>query len=248
VRLNRYLAAAGFGSRRSCEQFILDGLVTVNGHVITNLATLVSPEDDVRVGKKVARAAATAHILLHKPAGFVSTRSDERGRKTVFDLVPDVYGHLFHVGRLDKESEGLLLLTNDGALAQRLTHPSHSVEKEYEVHLDRPFDKAHIEKLTRGFHIEGGRARVERIRVISSSKVQVVLRQGIKRQIRQMFYMLGYEVERLVRTRIGNLRIGLLRPGEWKALSAKDIAKLEAPVRETSERKSSVRPRTRRDS
>lgn len=226
MRLNRFLAAAGFGSRRACEALILDGKVSVNGHFIRELATAVQPGDDVRVSGKPARAALPVHILLNKPRGFLSTRSDERGRRTIFDLVPAHFGRLFHVGRLDKDSEGLILLTNDGALSQRLTHPGHEVDKEYEVLLDKAFDRSLGAKLVRGFQIEGGRARMERVFAISPQHLKVVLRQGIKRQIREMFFRLGYEVKRLVRTRIGPVEIGGLQPGAWRQLKAREVEAL----------------------
>ena len=228
MRLNRFLDACGLGSRRACEALIRDGKISVNGHFIRDLATVVNPGDEVRVaGKPPLRSVIPVYILLHKPKGVVSTRSDERGRKTIFDLVPAHFGRLFHVGRLDKESEGLILLTNDGSLSHRLTHPAHEVEKEYEVLLDRPFDAQQIPKLLRGFVIEGGRARMERVQIVAPSTVKVVLRQGIKRQIRLMFLRLSYEVKRLIRTRIGNLKIGTLRPGEWRALGKREVALLK---------------------
>jgi 23S rRNA pseudouridine2605 synthase len=228
MRLNRFLAASGLGSRRACEALIKEGKVSINGHFIRDLATVVDPGDEVRVaGKPPLRPVAPAYILLHKPKGVVCTRSDERGRQTIFDLVPAHFGRLFHVGRLDKESEGLILLTNDGALTQRLTHPAHEVEKEYEVLLDRPFEAQQISKLLRGFVIEGGRARMERVQIVAPLVVKVVLRQGIKRQIRLMFLKLGYEVKRLIRTQIGGLEIGTLRPGEWRALLKREVALLK---------------------
>ncbi|HEY5706097.1 MAG TPA: pseudouridine synthase [Terrimicrobiaceae bacterium] len=227
MRLNRFLAAAGFGSRRACEALIRDGKISINGHFIRDLATVVQPGDDVRVaGKPPPRPAPPAYILLHKPRGILCTRSDERKRPTVFDLVPAHFGRLFHVGRLDKDSEGLILLTNDGALSQRLTHPGHEVEKEYEVLLDKPFDSQHTARLLQGFRIEGGRARAERIQILGPSLVKVVLRQGIKRQIRSMFFKLGYEVRRLLRTRIGEIELGALEPGQWRSLGAREVALL----------------------
>jgi 23S rRNA pseudouridine2605 synthase len=235
MRLNRFLAAAGLGSRRACEALIKEGKVSINGHFVRDLATVVDPEDDVRVsGKPPLRPIPPAYILLHKPKGVVSTRSDERGRQTIFDLVPAHFGRLFHVGRLDKESEGLILLTNDGALSHRLTHPAHEVEKEYEVLLDRSFEAQQISKLLRGFVIEGGRARMERVQIVAPSVVRVVLRQGIKRQIRLMFHKLGYEVKRLIRTRIGDLEIGTLQPGEWRALHKREVALLKDEDTKTS--------------
>jgi 23S rRNA pseudouridine2605 synthase len=228
VRLNRFLAAAGFGSRRACEALIRDGKISINGHFVRDLATVVQPGDDVRVaGKPPPRPARAAYLLLHKPKGIVCTRSDERKRTTIFDFVPGHFGRLFHVGRLDKESEGLILLTNDGTLSHRLTHPTHEVEKEYEVLLDKPFDAAKLSKLLRGMVIESGRARVERARIVGPALLHVVLRQGLKRQIRLMFPKLGYEVKRLVRTRIGPLKLGTLQPGHWRLLDEREVALLK---------------------
>lgn len=226
MRLNRFLAAAGLGSRRSCDQLISSGAVVINGTRIQNLATQVNDGDDVRVNGRRIHAATPVTLLLNKPRGFVVTRSDERGRRTVYDLVPPEYSTLFHVGRLDKESEGLLLMTNDGALAQRLTHPSHTIEKEYEVALDKAFDPVHQEKLLKGFHIEGGRAKFERLRILAPKVIQVTLRQGLKRQIRLMLYEMGYEVERLRRTRIGALTDYRLPPGACRRLTEKESALL----------------------
>ncbi len=228
MRLNRFLAAAGFGSRRACEALIRDGKISINGHFVRDLATVVQPGDDVRVaGKPPPRPARAAYLLLHKPKGIVCTRSDERKRTTIFDFVPGHFGRLFHVGRLDKESEGLILLTNDGALSHRLTHPTHEVEKEYEVLLDKPFDAAKLSKLLRGMVIESGRARAERARIVGPALLRVVLRQGLKRQIRLMFLKLGYEVKRLVRTRIGPLNLGSLQPGHWRLLDEREVALLK---------------------
>jgi 23S rRNA pseudouridine2605 synthase len=227
MRLNRFLAAAGFGSRRACEALIKDGKISINGHYVRDLATIVKPGDDVRVaGKRRPRPSPLVYVLLHKPKGVLCTRSDERQRRTVFDLVPAHFGRLFHVGRLDKDSEGLILLTNDGALSQRLTHPTHEVEKEYEVLLDKPFDAGHAVKLLQGFMIEGGRARAEGVQMIAPALVKLILRQGIKRQIRLMFFKLGYEVKRLVRTRIGRLNLGALQPGQWRVLDKREVALL----------------------
>jgi 23S rRNA pseudouridine2605 synthase len=243
MRLNRFLAAAGFGSRRACEALILDGKVSINGHFLRELATSVQPGDDVRVSGKQARAALPVYILLNKPRGYVCTRSDEKGRRTIFDLVPAHFGRLFHVGRLDKDSEGLILLTNDGELAQRLTHPAHEIEKEYEVLLDKPFDMAaHSGKMLRGFTIEGGRARVERLHVLGPQHIKVVLRQGLKRQIRLMFYKLGYEVKRLMRTRIGGVEYGGIPAGQWRPLKEKEIALLSGKSGKSAAPRAKSRP------
>lgn len=240
MRINRFLAAAGFGSRRACEQLVLDGKVSVNGHFHRDLATQVEPGDDVRVSGKPVKVRQLTYLLVNKPRGYVSTRSDERDRKTVFDLVPRQFGNLFHVGRLDKDSEGILLLTNDGSLSHKLAHPTHQVDKEYEVLIDKPLDPEHQAKLVRGFHIEGGRAKMEKVRIIAPRHISVILRQGLKRQIRLMLYRLGYEVNRLVRVRIGSVTIEKLPPGAWRQLTAKEIEALS-----TAKKKPASKPKPR---
>lgn len=243
MRLNRFLAAAGYGSRRACDVLIASGAVSINGRAVDKLATVVEDGDEVRVNGRAAHALKPVYLLVNKPRGLVVTKSDERGRKTVFEMLPPQYAKLFHVGRLDKESEGLLILTNDGDLAQRLTHPAHEVEKEYEVTLDRNFDPADGPRMLRGFHIEGGRARFEELRVIAPARLRVVLRQGIKRQIRLMFYDRGYEVERLVRTRIGSIRDPKMPAGTYRVLTAAEVASLKsakAPVRKPAAKRVSA--------
>ncbi|MDX2082112.1 MAG: pseudouridine synthase [Terrimicrobiaceae bacterium] len=226
MRLNRFLAAAGFGSRRACDDLIASGAVTINGRTVEKLATLVGEGDEVRCNGRIARAARLVYLLLNKPKGYVVSRADELGRRTVFDLLPAEHGSLFHVGRLDRDSEGLLILTNDGELAQRLTHPAHEVEKEYEVTLDKAFPEESVARLLRGFHIEGGRARMERVRHLAPKVLRVVLRQGLKRQIRLMFYDMGFEVERLVRVRIGSLKGTGLPVGHFRLLTPAEIESL----------------------
>ncbi len=228
MRLNRFLASAGLGSRRSCEELILSGQVTINGAMCTNLATRVEPSDVIKVGNRVMHTAAPVTILLHKLPGFVCTATDTHDRRTIFDLLPTNFPRLFHVGRLDKESEGLLLVTNDGDLSLKLTHPRYKVEKEYEVVLDKPFDFTLAEKLLHGISIPEGFARAEAVHKLGSNKVKIVLRQGLKRQIRLMFYALGYEVEKLVRTRIGPITIQGMPPGAWRVLTQREIDSLVA--------------------
>ncbi len=244
MRLNRFLAAAGLGSRRSCEDLISSGVVVINGHRIENLATTVEPGDDVRVKGRPVHTAPLVTLLLNKPRGYVVTRSDEQGRRTVYDLLEEGHTNLFHVGRLDKESEGVLLMTNDGALAQKLLHPSHGVEKEYEVELDKAFDPELTAKLLRGVHIEGGRGRFESVRIVGPRLLRVVLKQGIKRQIRLMLYRLGYEVERLRRIRMGPLSDFKLPPGAWRPLTTKELDLLAKAAKPAS-RSAHVRKRAR---
>jgi 23S rRNA pseudouridine2605 synthase len=167
-------------------------------------------------------------IVLHKPAGFVSTRTDPNARDTIFDLLPPHLPRIFNVGRLDAQSEGLLILTNDGDLAQRLMHPRYKVDKEYEVTLDKPWAPELAAKLLRGVFLDGERAKLERIVPVKPTLLRVILRQGINRQIRRMFYEVGYEVKRLVRVRIGNLRLGDMPRGHWRPLTTAELRGLSA--------------------
>jgi 23S rRNA pseudouridine2605 synthase len=245
MRLNRFLASAGLGSRRSVEELITTGQVRINGHVVTDLATKVAEGDAVKVGSRLLHTQQTLTAVLNKPRGYVCTASDELDRRTIFDLLPPNWPRVHHVGRLDKESEGLLIVTNDGDLSLKLTHPRFKIDKEYEVLLDKPFDPADRAKLLRGFHIIGGRAKIERLEILGPAHLKLTLNQGIKRQIRLMMYELGYEVERLVRVRIGPLKIGETRPGDWRVLTSKEVAALREPAVAT-EKKPTERRQTER--
>src|SRR5689334_12647900 len=203
MRLNRYLAAAGVASRRKCDDMIAAGRVTINGQVCTDFSAQPTERDHVKVDGKLVHVEQTLTIAMHKPAGFVSTRNDPHARDTIFDLLPQKFPRLFNIGRLDAQSEGLLLLTNDGNLAQRLTHPRHEIEKEYEVMLDRAWDGSLSDKLLRGINLDGKRARLARLHSMGPARLRVVLRQGLNQQIRRMFYAVGYEVKRLMRVRVG---------------------------------------------
>ena len=226
MRLNRFLASAGLGSRRGVEELITQGSVRVNGQVVTNLATTVLPTDSVKVGSRLVRAEQPVYAVLHKPPGYVCTAADEFDRRTIFELFPSNWPRVHHVGRLDKESEGLIFVTNDGDLTHILTHPGHEVEKEYDVLIDKPFVPDDREKLLRGFRIEGGYAKCEAVEAIKANRLRLVLKQGIKRQIRMMLYKLGYEVERLFRIRIGPIAISGLARGAWRFLTQKEVAAL----------------------
>ena len=226
MRLNRFLAAAGLGSRRHCDGLIAEGRVTVNGQPCTNFSTQIEESDHVKVDHRLVRQKENLTILLHKPAGFVSTRRDPKATDTIYDLLPAKFSRLFNVGRLDAQTEGLLLLTSDGDLAQHLTHPRYKVEKEYEVTLDKLWEPKLAEKLHQGIFLDGKRARLTRVQQFGPTRLRVVLQQGLNRQIRRMFYELGYEVKRLVRTRIGHLRLGDLPRGSWRALTKSELAKL----------------------
>jgi 23S rRNA pseudouridine2605 synthase len=231
MRLNRFLAAAGVGSRRHCDELIAAGRVTINGRTCTDFSAQPAAGDHVKVGGKIVHAEQPLHIVLNKPAGFVATRTDPHTRNTIFDLLPAKFPRLFNVGRLDAQSEGLLILTNDGDLAQQLMHPRHKVDKEYEVTLDRLWAPALAAKLLRGIFIDGQRARIARLHPIGPTRLRVVLQQGINRQIRRMFFEVGYDVKRLVRTRIGSLRLGDLPSGHWRPLTSAELKALSSSSR-----------------
>ncbi len=177
---------------------------------------------------KLIHVAPALTIMLNKPAGFVSTRKDLHARDTVFDLLPEKFFRLFTIGRLDAQTQGLLLLTNDGELAQRLTHPRFKVDKEYQVTLDRAWDPALTQKLERGILLDGQRAKIARLRSLSSTRLRVIMRQGINRQIRRMFEAVGYHVKDLLRVRVGNLRLGDLALGHWRMLTHHEIKDLQS--------------------
>ncbi len=223
MRLNRFLSQCGLGSRRGSEQIILEGRVSINGHQIKDLGTKVETDDQVTVDGKPVRAETGIVIALNKPRGYICSRSDERDRMTIYALLPKPLQTLHHVGRLDKDSEGLLLLTNRGDLSHHLIHPSKGAEKEYEVIVDKPVDQATMAKLVKGMLTEEGYAKAERAWMITEYRCHVVLKQGLKRQIRLMFYQLGFEVERLTRTRIGWLELKGLQKGGWKQLTSTEV-------------------------
>jgi 23S rRNA pseudouridine2605 synthase len=233
VRLNRYLASCGIGSRRAVEPIIQAGRVTINGEICTDLSRTVSEDDIVRVDGRPTETKREQTVLFFKPKGLLCTRSDPQGRETIYDALPGRMAKVPHVGRLDKESEGLLILTNDGILAAALTHPSGGVEKEYLVTLDQAFDPKNRSKLLEGFEIEGGFAKAEFIRQQSPRRLKVILKQGLKRQIRLMFDHLGYRVTRLVRVRIGTLDTANLKPGKWRPLSSEEIKSLIEPPKKS---------------
>jgi len=227
MRLNRFLAAAGLGSRRGVESLVAEGRVRINKRQAGSPGERVPEGAQVTVDGRVVHASRAVVIALHKPRGVVCTASAQDRRPIITELMPRSFGRLFTVGRLDAESEGLILLTNQGELAQRLAHPKHKVEKEYRVKLDRAPDEGVLRQLERGIRLKEGLAKAEKVLPIGRSEVRMILRQGMKRQIRLMFRTLGFTVERLKRTRIGGLEIGNLVPGAWRVLSAHEAGKLD---------------------
>lgn len=226
IRLNKFLASCGVGSRRKCDELIQTGRIEVNGQPCINLGTRVADGDAVRLDGKRVKPKAPVVVALHKPRGFVCTRKDELGRDTIYSLLPERLRKLHHVGRLDLDSEGLLILTNDGDLSQRLMHPSQSVEKEYLVTADQAFEGEHLDKFLEGIHTPEGKLRAKAIERMSPRRIKVILDHGAKRQIRVMFEALGYKVVKLLRVRIGALWLGDLEPASHAILQPMEIAML----------------------
>lgn len=226
VRLNKYLASCAVGSRRACDDLIQAGRVEVNGQPCINMGTRIGPGDHVKLdGKRVAPREMMV-VAFHKPRGFVCTREDELGRDTIYSLLPQALHALHHVGRLDMDSEGLLILTNDGDLSQQLMHPSKSVEKEYLVTSNQAFENVHLDQFLEGVYTDEGKLKAKAIERLSPRRLKVVLDHGAKRQIRVMFETLGYQVTKLLRVRIGELWLGDLEPGTWATLNSMETQML----------------------
>ena len=234
-RLQKVLAGAGIASRRDCEALIAAGRVTVNGRVVLEPGLRVDPEQDVIQvdGEVVRRPVERTYIMLYKPVGYVSTVDDPHGRPTVLDLV-DAPTRVFPVGRLDVDSEGLILLTDDGELTHYLTHPKFEVEKEYRVLLDRPLDSEALRQWRNGVLLNDELTAPAWVELIETAPegpwYRIVLREGRKRQIREVAKLLGYEVQRLIRVREGDIALGDLAPREWRLLTPEEIAKLRSHV------------------
>jgi len=222
------LARAGYGSRRACEELIAEGRVTVDGDVAELGRRVDTKTQRVEVdGVPVAADPDLVYYLLNKPAGVVTTASDPQGRPTVVELVPDA-PRVFSVGRLDAETEGLLLLTNDGDLAHRLTHPSFGIDKEYLVEVEGEPSPAAIRRLRRGVELEDGVTAPAKVSLLGTRTLRITIHEGRNRQVRRMCEAVGHPVLRLVRTRVGPLVDRRLKPGHWRPLSAVEIQRLQA--------------------
>ena len=228
LRLQKFLSSAGVCSRRKGEEFITAGRVSVNGEIVVALGTKIDPDQDhVEVDGKVVKPAHNlVYIALNKPRDYVSSCSHP-GEKVVLDLV-DVPERVYPVGRLDKDTTGLLLLTNDGRLHHRLSHPSFDHEKEYDVMVARPISDGALKKLRDGLPLMGTKTRPARITRISPRRFRIVLQEGKNRQIRRMVRKVGNEVARLERKRFSSIKLGSLPPGKWRHLSPAEIKSLEA--------------------
>lgn len=235
-RLQKVLAASGVASRRRAEEIIRQGRVTVNGRVVVEMGFRVDPErDDVCVDGQKLTPERLAYILLHKPRGYVCTARDPQGRPTVLDLVRDAGARVYPVGRLDYDSSGLLLLTNDGPLSFALTHPRHRVEKTYRVRVAGRLSAATFDRLRQGVRLSDGMTAPARVRELSrvgdDSWLEIVLCEGRNRQVRRMLAAVGHQVKELVRVRVGDLTLGNLPPGAFRHLSEAEVARLLRPTR-----------------
>lgn len=224
-RVQKFLSSSGLASRRKAEEFIKSKQVTINGH-IAKLGDKVEPKKDVVkvYGKLVQPAAAKIYIALYKPKGYVVSKSDPRGRKTVFSLLPpELRSKVWNVGRLDYETEGLLILTNDGGLTQQLAHPRYEHDKEYEVTTNSEPSESQLEKLRAGVEIATGLTHPAKVK-LKNGKVYITIHEGKKRQIRRMFSAVGLEVQRLVRVRVNKLRLPPdMKAGEYRLIKPGDI-------------------------
>lgn len=237
-RLQKYLARSGVASRRGAEELIRAGRVRVNGAVVREMGVKVEDTDRIEVDGRAVEPERVTWVLLHKPAGYVTTREDPQGRPTVYDLLPPRFASLFHVGRLDIESEGLLLLTNEGEVANRLMHPRHEVDRVYVVDVVGMPDRDTLRRLRLGVELEDGLARVHAIEMVTRqrarggagaedhARLRVTMREGRKREVRRVFDAVGHSVRRLVRERLGPISLGDLPSGEWRELRPDELAAL----------------------
>ena len=226
VRLNKYLADCGVGSRRECDRLIADGVVKINGKVAT-LGAIVSEKDHVTVNdKRVSDKQKNYYIMLHKPKGYVTTVKDDLGRKTVMDLI-DINARLYPVGRLDYDTEGLLILTNDGDMANRLTHPRNEVNKTYVARISGVLAEKERIQLEKGVLIDGVKTAPARVKILQQdqhhTRCEITIHEGRNRQVKKMFEAVGKEVEFLKRVAVGDLRLGGLKRGDYRFLNEYEI-------------------------
>jgi len=223
IRLNKYLASCGVGSRRSCDELIKKGLVIVNGKVATNMSLQVTEDDFVKIDNKRVIPRDTTAILLNKPRGVICTKSDENNRETIYSCLPPTLQHLNHVGRLDQDSEGLIVLTNDGDLAQTLAHPTKKIEKEYLVTVNQSFTNDVLDSFLNGIWTGEAKAFAKYVKRLSPRRFLMTIDTGHKRQIRMMCKAAHLNVTKLVRIRIGMLVGNGLEPGRYRTLESDDI-------------------------
>jgi pseudouridine synthase len=223
-RLQKFISQAGVASRRHAEQMIVEGKVKVNGRVVKELGTKVDPDHDrVEIDGKKLQTKVLTYLIMNKPKRYVTTRHDPRARRTVFDLLPEELRNVvWPVGRLDFNTEGLLIFTNDGELTQQLTHPSREHEREYEAVLDKELSSGRIEKLETGMIIDGKKTAPAKVRT-NGTTVYITIHEGWNRQVRKMFSAFGYTVRNLKRTRIGKLKLNDLQLGQYRKVDKKEL-------------------------
>ena len=231
MRLNKFLSTAGVAARRKADDIIAAGRVSVNGKIVTSLGAQVNEKnDEVAVdGKRISLPLAFGYIKLHKPKGYACTNSDEKGRKTIFDLVPSSQ-RLFSIGRLDYDTEGLIILTNDGDFANKVSHPSGEIEKEYIVKIEGDIKQSELAVLRNGVVIDGQRLPKAKVKVAgvqaNATRLSVVIHEGLNHQVRKMFEAIGKNITLLKRVRIGGVKLGGLKRGEYKPLKPYELDQL----------------------
>lgn len=227
IRLNQYLAHAGVASRREADELIKTGIVEVNGKIITELGHRVLSGDRVKFDGRFLHPEKKVYVLLNKPKGFLTTTRDEKNRKTVMDLIANASPYrLYPVGRLDRQTTGVLLLTNDGDLAKKMTHPAHQIKKIYHVILDRKFQGGDFEKIREGVRLPEGKTKIDAISYVqgaTKNEIGLELHIGWNRVVRRIFEALGYEVTKLDRVSFGGLTKKALKRGQWRILTEKEV-------------------------
>lgn len=245
VRLQKYLADAGVASRRASEKIIAEGRVAVNGEIIREMGVQVDENyDEVTVdGERIKNTVKKEYIMLNKPVGFITTVSDDKGRPTVMELVSDINARIYPVGRLDYDTEGLLLLTNDGDLTYRITHPKHDIKKTYVAEVTGDVSMETIVQLRRGVVIDGQKTSPAEVEVVGATqygtKIEITIHEGRNRQVRKMFEALGCIVKKLRRTHEAGLTLGHLPLGKWRKLSESEVNMLKKIEAEGSKQKAS---------
>jgi pseudouridine synthase len=253
-RLQKIISQAGVASRRTAEKLIAEGRVTINGKTVSEMGVKADPAtDDIRVdGRRVKSAERHRYILLYKPTGYVTTRSDPQRRRTVIDLLRGVREYVYPVGRLDYDTEGLLLLTNDGDLAATLTHPRHEVDRTYEARVSGMPDEDALDRLRRGIPLDGRRTQPADVVLVNKGRrdhdgvVLITIREGRNRQVRRMLEAVGHPVQSLKRTRFGPIGDRRLKPGDWRELTVDEIDALRKAARRRPGAVKSPRPASAR--
>jgi pseudouridine synthase len=237
IRLHKFLANSGVASRRKAEEMMFDGLVSVNGEIVSEPGSKVDPEKDkVKVNGKIIRYESKKYVVLHKPSGYVTTASDDLGRRTVLDLIEGIDERIYPVGRLDRDSEGLLVLTNDGELAQYLTHPSCEVTKTYRVTVEGYVEESTLKKIREGIRVGGKKIIPKKVKTLHRnsrlSRIEIEIGEGMNREVRRIFASVGHEARKLIRIKIGPLSLDKLPKGRARFLTSRELSILKRGMEE----------------